>query len=95
MLEQLNNLFDMLLEIDDKLNELQRVNSLVIVTCDACENGNDIKDDIANVMILIEDQIDSVDDDIRSSISNCKDILESMQGAIQKEGCQYERTTNI
>ena len=28
-------------------------------------------------------------------ISNCKDILESMQGAIQKGGCQYERTTNI
>lgn len=95
MLNELDKLFDMLLEIDDKLNELQRVNSLVIVTCDACENGNDIKEDISNVMILIEDQIDSVDDDIRSSISNCKDILESMQGAIQKGGCQYERTTNI
>ena len=95
MLNELDKLFDMLLEIDDKLNELQRVNSLVIVTCDACENGNDIKDDIANVMVFIQDQIDSVDDDIRSSISNCKGILESMQGAIQKGGCQHERTTNI
>ena len=95
MLEQLNNLFDMLLEIDDKLNELQRVNSFVIVTCYACENGNDIKDDIANVMVFIQDQIDLVDDDIRSNVSKCNDILKSMQGAIQKGGCQHERTTNI
>ncbi len=91
MLEQLNNLFYMLLEIDDKLNELQRVNSLVIVTCDACENGNDIKDGIANVMVFIQDQIDLVDDDIRSNISKCNDILKSMQGAIQKGGCQHDR----
>lgn len=95
MLNQLDKLFNMLLEIENKLTDLERINSMVIVTCDACENGNDIKEDISNVMILIEDQIDSVDDDIRSSISNCKDILESMQGAIQKGGCQYERTTNI
>ncbi|WP_195993877.1 hypothetical protein [Faecalibacillus faecis] len=95
MLNELDKLFDMLLEIDDKLNELQRVNSLVIVTCDACENGNDIKDDIANVMVFIQDQIDLVDDDIRSNISKCNDILKSMQGTIQKGGCQYERTTNI
>ena len=95
MLNQLDKLFNMLLEIENKLTDLERINSMVIVTWDACENGNDIKEDISNVMILIEDQIDSVDDDIRSSISNCKDILESMQGAIQKGGCQYERTTNI
>lgn len=91
MLNELDKLFDMLLEIDDKLNELQRVNSLVIVTCDACENGNDIKDDIANVMVFIQDQIDLVDDDIRSNISKCNDILKSMQGAIQKGGCQHDR----
>ena len=68
MLEELDNLLDALMNIDDKLNELQRINSMVIVTCDACENGNDIKDDVANVMVFIQEQIDSVDDDIRSNI---------------------------
>ena len=47
------------MNIENKLTDLERINSMVIVTCDACENGNDIKYDVANVMMLIEDQIDS------------------------------------
>ena len=47
MLEQLDNLFEMLSEIENKLTDLERINSMVIVTCDACENGNDIKYDVS------------------------------------------------
>ena len=32
MLEELDSLLDALMNIDDKLNELQRINSMVIVT---------------------------------------------------------------
>ena len=78
-----------------KLNELQRINSMVIVTCDACENGNDIKYDVANVMVFIQEQIDSVDDDIRSNVSKCNALTRNIQETIKKGDCQYERTTNI
>lgn len=95
MIEQLDKLYSMLLDIDDKLNDLERINSMVIVTCDACENGNDIKYDVANVMVIIQEQLDSVDDDIRSNISKCNDVLNSMKLTLEKGGCQYGRTTNI
>lgn len=95
MLEELDNLLDALMNIDDKLNELQRINSMVIVTCDACENGNDIKDDAANVMMLIEDQIDMVEEDIRSNVSKCNALTRNIQETIKKGDCQYGRTTNI
>lgn len=95
MLEQLDSLLDALMDIDDKLNELQRINSMVIVTCDACENGNDIKYDVSNVMMLIEDQIDMVEETIRSNVSKCNALTRNIQETIKKGDCQYERTTNI
>lgn len=95
MLEQLDSLLDALMNIDDKLNELQRINSMVIVTCDACENGNDIKYDVSNVMMLIEDQIDMVEEDIRSNVSKCNALTRNIQETIKKGDCQYGRTTNI
>lgn len=85
MLEELDNLLDALMNIDDKLNELQRINSMVIVTCDACENGNDIKYDVANVMVFIQEQIDSLDDDIRSNVSKCNALTRNIQETIKKE----------
>lgn len=95
MLEQLDSLLDALMDIDDKLNELQRINSMVIVTCDACENGNDIKYDVSNVMMLIEDQIDMVEETIRSNVSKCNALTRNIQETIKKGDCQYGRTTNI
>lgn len=95
MLEQLDSLLDALMNIDDKLNELQRINSMVIVTCDACENGNDIKYAVSNVMMLIEDQIDMVEETIRSNVSKCNALTRNIQETIKKGDCQYERTTNI
>lgn len=95
MLEELDSLLDALMDIDDKLNELQRINSMVIVTCDACENGNDIKYDVSNVMMLIEDQIDMVEETIRSNVSKCNALTRNIQETIKKGGCQYGRTTNI
>lgn len=95
MLEQLDNLFEMLLEIENKLTDLERINSMVIVTCDACENGNDIKYDVSNVMMLIEDQIDMVEETIRSNVSKCNALTRNIQETIKKGDCQYERTTNI
>lgn len=95
MIEQLNKLYSMLLDIDDKLNDLERINSMVIVTCDACENGNDIKYDVSNVMMLIEDQIDMVEETIRSNVSKCNDLTRNIQETIKKGDCQYGRTTNI
>lgn len=95
MIEQLNKLYSMLLDIDDKLNDLERINSMVIVTCDACENGNDIKYDVANVMMLIEDQIDMVEETIRSNVSKCNALTRNIQETIKKGDCQYGRTTNI
>lgn len=95
MLEELDNLLDALMDIDDKLNELQRINSMVIVTCDACENGNDIKYDVANVMVFIQEQIDMVEETIRSNVSKCNALTRNIQETINKGGCQYGRTTNI
>lgn len=95
MLEELDSLLDALMNIDDKLNELQRINSMVIVTCDACENGNDIKYDVSNVMMLIEDQIDMVEETIRSNVSKCNALTRNIQETIKKGDCQYGRTTNI
>ena len=95
MLEQLDNLFEMLLEIENKLTDLERINSMVIVTCDACENGNDIKYDVSNVMMLIEDQIDMVEETIRSNVSKCNALTRNIQETIKKGDCQYGRTTNI
>mgnify|MGYP007024214078 CR=1 FL=1 len=95
MLEELDSLLDALMNIDDKLNELQRINSMVIVTCDACENGNDIKYDVSNVMMLIEDQIDMVEETIRSNVSKCNALTRNIQETINKGDCQYGRTTNI
>lgn len=92
MLEELDNLLDALMNIDDKLNELQRINSMVIVTCDACNNGNDIKYDVSNVMMLIEDQIDMVEETIRSNVSKCNALTRNIQETINKGGCQYGRT---
>ena len=95
MLEQLDSLLDALMDIDDKLNELQRINSLVIVTCDACENGNDIKYDVSNVMMLIEDQIDMVEETIRSNVSKCNTLTRNIQETIKKGDYQNERITSI
>lgn len=95
MLEELDSLLDALMNIDDKLNELQRINSMVIVTCDACENGNDIKYDVANVMAIIQCQLETLEEDIRSNIYKCNDLTRNIQETINKGGCQYERTTNI
>ena len=95
MLEELDSLLDALMNIDDKLNELQRINSMVIVTCDACENGNDIKYDVSYVMMLIEDQIDMVEETIRSNVSKCNALTRNIQETIKKGDCQYGRTTNI
>ena len=92
MLEELDSLLDALMNIDDKLNELQRINSMVIVTCDACENGNDIKYDVSNVMMLIEDQIDMVEETIRSNVSKCNALTRNIQETINKGDCQYGRT---
>ncbi|RHU61805.1 hypothetical protein DXC98_01560 [Coprobacillus sp. TF10-10] len=95
MLEQLDSLLDALMDIDDKLNELQRINSMVIVTCDACENGNDIKYDVSNVMMLIEDQIDMVEETIRSNVSKCNTLTRNIQETIKKGDYQNERITSI
>lgn len=57
MLEELDSLLDALMNIDDKLNELQRINSMVIVTCDACENGNDIKYDVEMSWYLFKNKL--------------------------------------
>lgn len=95
MLEELDSLLDALMNIDDKLNELQRINSMVIVTCDACENGNDIKQDVANVMAIIQCQLETLEEDIRSNIYKCDDLTRNIQETINKGGCQYGRITNI
>lgn len=95
MLEELDSLLDALMNIDDKLNELQRINSMVIVTCDACENGNDIKYDVANVMAIIQCQLETLEEDIRSNVSKCNALTRNIQKTINKGGCQYGRTTNI
>lgn len=95
MIEQLNKLYSMLLDIDDKLNDLERINSMVIVTCDACENGNDIKQDVANVMAIIQCQLETLEEDIRSNIYKCNDLTRNIQETINKGGCQYGRITNI
>ena len=95
MLNELDKLFDMLSEIENKLTDLERINSMVIVTCDACENGNDIKYDVSNVMMLIEDQIDMVEETIRSNVSKCNALTRNIQETIKKGDCQYGRTTNI
>ena len=84
MLNELDKLFDMLSEIENKLTDLERINSMVIVTCDACENGNDIKYDVSNVMMLIEDQIDMVEETIRSNVSKCNDLTRNIQETIKK-----------
>lgn len=95
MLEQLDNLFEMLSEIENKLTDLERINSMVIVTCDACENGNDIKQDVANVMAIIQCQLETLEEDIRSNIYKCNDLTRNIQKTIKKGDCQYGRTTNI
>ena len=95
MLEELDEIISIISDLDDKLNDLERINSMVIVTCDACENGNDIKYDVANVMVFIQEQIDSLDDDIRSNVSKCNALTRNIQETIKKGGCQYGRTTNI
>ena len=95
MLEQLDSLLDALMDIDDKLNELQRINSMVIVTCDACENGNDIKYDVANVMVFIQEQIDMVEETIRSNVSKCNTLTRNIQETIKKGDYQNERITSI
>ena len=95
MLEELDEIISIISDLDDKLNDLERINSMVIVTCDACENGNDIKYDVSNVMMLIEDQIDMVEETIRSNVSKCNDLTRNIQKTINKGGCQYGRTTNI
>ena len=92
MLNELDKLFDMLSEIENKLTDLERINSMVI---DACENGNDIKYDVSNVMMLIEDQIDMVEETIRSNVSKCNALTRNIQETINKGDCQYGRTTNI
>lgn len=78
-------------EIENKLTDLERINSMVIVTCDACENGNDIKYDVSNVMMLIEDQIDMVEETIRSNVSKCNALTRNIQETIKKGDCQYGR----
>lgn len=95
MLNELDKLFDMLSEIENKLTDLERINSMVIVTCDACENGNDIKYDVANVMAIIQCQLETLEEDIRSNIYKCNDLTRNIQETIKKGDCQYGRTTNI
>lgn len=95
MLEELDEIISIISDLDDKLTDLERINSMVIVTCDACENGNDIKYDVSNVMMLIEDQIDMVEETIRSNVSKCNALTRNIQETIKKGDCQYERTTNI
>lgn len=95
MLEELDEIISIISDLDDKLNDLERINSMVIVTCDACENGNDIKYDVSNVMMLIEDQIDMVEETIRSNVSKCNALTRNIQETIKKGDCQYGRTTNI
>lgn len=95
MLEELDEIISIISDLDDKLNDLERINSMVIVTCDACENGNDIKYDVANVMAIIQCQLETLEEDIRSNISKCNDLTRNIQETINKGGCQYGRTTNI
>lgn len=95
MLEELDEIISIISDLDDKLNDLERINSMVIVTCDACDHGNDIKQDVANVMMLIEDQIDMVEETIRSNVSKCNALTRNIQETIKKGDCQYGRTTNI
>lgn len=91
MLNELDKLFDMLSEIENKLTDLERINSMVIVTCDACENGNDIKYDVSNVMAIIQCQLETLEEDIRSNIYKCNDLTRNIQKTINKGGCQYGR----
>ena len=91
MLNELDKLFDMLSEIENKLTDLERINSMVIVTCDACENENDIKQDVANVMAIIQCQLETLEEDIRSNIYKCNDLTRNIQKTINKGGCQYGR----
>ena len=35
MLEELDEIISIISDLDDKLNDLERINSMVIVTCDA------------------------------------------------------------
>lgn len=95
MLEELDEIISIISDLDDKLNDLERINSMVIVTCDACENGNDIKYDVANVMAIIQCQLETLEEDIRSNIYKCNDLTRNIQKTINKGGCQYGRTTNI
>lgn len=90
MLNELDKLFDMLSEIENKLTDLERINSMVIVTCDACDHGNDIKD-VANVMAIIQCQLETLEEDIRSNIYKCNDLTRNIQKTINKGGCQYGR----
>lgn len=92
MLNELDKLFDMLLEIENKLTDLERINSMVIVTCDACENGNDIKYDVSNVMAIIQCQLETLEEDIRSNVSKCNALTRNIQETIKKGDCQYGRT---
>jgi hypothetical protein len=91
MLEELDEIISIISDLDDKLNDLERINSMVIVTCDACENGNDIKYDVANVMAIIQCQLETLEEDIRSNIYKCNDLTRNIQETINKGGCQYGR----
>lgn len=91
MLEELDEIISIISDLDDKLNDLERINSMVIVTCDACENGNDIKYDVANVMAIIQCQLETLEEDIRSNIYKCNDLTRNIQETIKKGDCQYGR----
>ena len=45
--------------------------------------------------MLIEDQIDMVEETIRSNVSKCNALTRNIQETINKGDCQYGRTTNI
>lgn len=87
MIENLEVLNDTINEISETVINLDRVSSMVVIACEACDySGNDIKADVGNALALMEECLENIRESIVSNLNECSRLTKRIETTMKVKG---------
>lgn len=87
MIEELEVLNNAINAISETVVDLDRVSSMVVIACEACDySTNNIKADVGNMLAVVEDHVEDIRESIVSSLKECSHLTRKIEKTLTVKG---------
>lgn len=87
MIEELEVLNNAINAISETVVDLDRVSSMVVIACEACDySTNNIKADVGNMLAVVEDRVEDIRESIVSSLKECSHLTRKIEKTLKVKG---------